>query len=298
MSRKPIIVILGPTATGKSALAVTIAKKFNGEVISADSRQVYKRLDIGSGKITKQEMHGIKHHLLDVADPQRIFSVAQYSTLGKRALHIIWKRNKLPIVCGGTGFYIDSLIYNQTFPSVKPNMKLRLKLEKKTPYELLEMLKRKDPERAKNIDQYNKRRLIRALEIIASQGKVPEIMRKPIDANVLILGIQKEKNELRKAIYERLIRRMRSGLVREVQKLHGSGVSWTRLESLGLEYRYVAEFLQSKIKSKEELITMLSRKIYQYAKRQMTWFKRNKNIVWIHDAKRAETHVKNFLRIL
>ena len=173
--RPKIIVVLGQTASGKSEFAVKLAKKFNppvgGEIISADSRQVYKGLDIGSGKIIKKEMKGVPHHLLDITSPKRTFTVYQYQKLAKKALKDIIKRGKIPIICGGTGLYIDSIIYGIKFPEVPPNPKLRKKLEKRTTEELFKQLQKLDPRRAQNIDKYNRRRLIRALEIIITTSK-------------------------------------------------------------------------------------------------------------------------------
>ena len=170
-----LLIILGPTASGKSDLAVQLAKKYNGEIISADSRQVYKGLNIGTGKITKKEMSGIKHHLLDVTDPKKVFTVSQFKTLVEIAIADISSRGKLPIICGGTGFYIQAVVDNIILPEVPPNKKLREKLNKKTTTELFEILKKLDNERAKNIDAKNPRRLIRAIEIAEKLGKVPPL---------------------------------------------------------------------------------------------------------------------------
>ena len=170
-----IIVVLGQTVTGKSDLAVKVAKKINGEIISADSRQVYKGLDIGTGKITQKEMKGVPHHLLDVANPKRRFTVAQYQKLTISAIAEIVRRDKTPIICGGTGFYIDAITKGVVFPEVPPNLKLRKQLNTKSAIALFEVLKKLDPVRAKNIDPKNKVRLIRAIEIAKSLGKVPKI---------------------------------------------------------------------------------------------------------------------------
>ena len=189
MNKPKVLIILGPTATGKSDVAVDIAKKFsayggsaagrNGaEIISADSRQVYKGMDLGSGKITKKEMRGIPHYLLDVVKPNTIFSVSKYKQLAEKAIKKIIAKNKLPIIVGGTGFYIDSISKNIELPEVKPNKKLRKRLEKKSAEELFTMLKKLSPTRAKNIDRYNKVRLIRAIEIAKTLGTIPKIKEK------------------------------------------------------------------------------------------------------------------------
>lgn len=288
----PIIVIAGPTTSGKSDLAVRLAlwlekpaqkKKFGiqgAEIISADSRQVYKGLDKGSGKITKKEMLGIPHHMLDIADPRRVFSVARYQKLAKKALKEILGKNKIPIICGGTGLYIDTLIKNQSLPNVPPNNHLRKKLQTKTAQELFELLKNKDPERAKTIDSKNPVRLIRALEIIEALGKVPATQIKPLPHKVIYFCLTREAEELKKRIKKRLLQRLKSGMLEEVKQLHKNGLSYKRLEDLGLEYRYIAKFLQNKI-SKQEMIKVLEKEIWHYAKRQLTWFRKNKNILKI-----------------
>lgn len=293
--KKPILVILGPTASGKSSLAVKIAKKFNGEVISADSRQVYKGMNLGTGKITKKEMEGIPHHLLDVASPKRKFTVVQYRKLALKALEKIFKKGKLPIICGGTGFYIQALIDGITIPPVPPDWKLRRKLEKKSVEELYELLKKLDKKRAETIEKKNKRRLIRAIEIAQKLGKVPPLKKEPLPYPVLMLGIKKEKKELKKLIRKRLLKRIRQGMIAEVKKLKKSGISWKRLEEFGLEYRWVARYLQNKI-SKEEMIEKLQKEIENYAKRQMVWFKKDKRIIWIKNQREAEKLVRNFLK--
>src|SRR5579864_8715932 len=175
MGNSKILVILGPTATGKSDLAVGLALKFNGEIISADSRQVYKGLDIGTGKITKKEMKGVSHYLLDVASPKKTFTVSKFKELADRKIEDILKRNKLPIICGGTGFYIQSIVDNIVLPDVDRDEKLRKRLVDKSKNELLLLLKKLDPERAKTVDYNNPPRLIRAIEIATALGKVPHL---------------------------------------------------------------------------------------------------------------------------
>ncbi|MBI2013237.1 MAG: tRNA (adenosine(37)-N6)-dimethylallyltransferase MiaA [Candidatus Colwellbacteria bacterium] len=274
-----IIIILGPTASGKSDLAVNIAKKLNGEVISADSRQVYNGLDIGSGKITKREMRGVRHYLLDVASPKKVFTVAQYQKLGKRAIKDILHRGKLPIICGGTGLYIDALIYDKKFPAVPPNKKLRAKLEKLSTTELFVRIKKLDPERAKTIEKQNRRRLIRALEIIEELGKVPKI-KTSSPYETLKIGIKLPRERLKKNITKRLEKRLKQGMVKEVENLHKSGVSWKRLDDLGLEYRYVSRYLRDMI-NHNTMKEMILRESWKYARRQMTWWRKDQSIHWI-----------------
>ncbi len=292
---KKIIVILGPTASGKSDLAIKLAQKFNGEIISADSRQVYKGLDIGSGKIKKEEMKEVPHYLLDVASPKKRFSVSKYQKLSLKAIEKILKKNKIPIICGGSGFYIQSVIDGIKIPEVKPNYKLRKELSKKTPDELYQMLKKLDKNRAESIDRKNSRRLIRAIEIAIELKKVPKLEKHPLPYPVLILGIKKEKNELKKLIKKRLLKRLDEGMVDEVKNLYKNNVSFKKLEEFGLEYRYIAFYLQGKI-TYDEMVKSLQKEIEHYAKRQMTWFKKDDRIIWIKNYKEAEKLVKDFLK--
>ena len=296
--KEKIIVILGPTASGKSDLAVEIAKKFNGEVISADSRQVYKGLNIGSGKITKKEMRGITHYLLDIISPKRTFTVSRYQKLGQKAIKIILKKNKIPIICGGTGLYIDSLIYNRQFPEVPPQPKLRKKLEKISTEKLFEKLVKIDPNRAKNIDKHNRRRLIRALEIVITTKKpIPQIIGsidRNAQFNTLIIGIKKSQTELKKAIIKRLYKRLKQGMVAEVKNLRRHGLSWKKLDDFGLEYRFISRYLRGLL-NKKEMEKLIIKESQRYAKRQMTWFKRDRQIRWITKKSEAAKLAKKFL---
>ncbi len=289
-----LLVIVGPNASGKSDLAVKLAKKFNGEVVSADSRQVYKGMDVGTGKITKEKMQGIPHHLLDVASPKRRFSVAQFQKKAIETIKKIQKKGKLPILCGGTGFYIQSVVDGIVIPKVKPDWALRKKLEKKSCEQLYQQLKKLDPQRAKTIDKKNKRRLIRAIEIVLKTKKRIPPLKKKVMFDALIIGIKRDKEELKKRIRKRLLKRLKEGMIEEVKSLHESGVSWKRLEELGLEYRYIAFYLQGKLNYKE-MATQLQKAIENYAKRQMTWFKKDKRILWVTTYKEAEKLVKKFL---
>jgi len=293
--KNKLIVILGPTASGKTCLSIKLAKKFNGEVVSADSRQVYKGMNIGSGKITKKEMNGILHYLLDVANPKTKFTVAQYQKLALRVIKKIHKRNKVPIIVGGTGFYIQSIVDGTVIPAVKPNWALREKLSKIALPELVKRLARLDPVRAGNIDQNNPRRVVRALEIvIALRGPVPTASPKKPDFEVMKIGVLKSKDELKKLIQKRLSKRLKNNaMINEVKKLSKS-LSWKRLEEFGLEYRFVAQYLQDKI-TYEEMLDKIQTESEQYARRQMTWFKRDKRIYWIKNYKQAEKLVINFL---
>ncbi|MBI2633966.1 MAG: tRNA (adenosine(37)-N6)-dimethylallyltransferase MiaA [Parcubacteria group bacterium] len=289
-----IVAIVGPTASGKSALGIKLAKKFNGEIVSADSRQIYKDMNIGTGKVTKKEMAAVKHYLLDVASPRRTFTVSQYVRLAEKAIREIRKKGKLPIIVGGTGFYIQALVDGITIPKVPPNPKLRRELEKKSREELLHLLEEKDPERAQTIEKKNKRRLIRALEIIEALGKVPKIQKNP-KYLPLFIGITKDREELKRSIKQRLLSRLRQGMIEEVKKLHKKEkLSWQRLENFGLEYRYIAYYLQGKI-PRRAMIEQLEKAINDYARRQMTWFKRDKRIYWISGEKEANKFTREFL---
>ena len=291
-----LIVILGPTASGKTDTSIKLAKKFNGQIVSADSRQVYKSLDVGSGKVTKKEMSGIPHYLLDVANPKRKFTVAQYQKLALKSIKDIQGRNKIPILVGGTGFYIQSIIDGIVIPEIKPDWALRSKLELKPLPELVKQLAKLDPVRVANIDQNNPRRVIRALEIaLKIKGPVPELNSKKTTFSVLQIGILKSPEELKKNIKKRLQKRLRGNIMlNEVKKLHKT-LSWKRLEEFGLEYRFVAQYLQNKI-TKEEMVNKIQMESQHYAKRQMTWFKRDKKIHWVKNYKEAESLTKTFVK--
>ena len=292
-----LIVILGPTASGKTGFSLHLAKKFNGEIVSADSRQVYRGLNVGSAKITKKEMSGIPHYLLDVANPKRRFSIVQYQKLALSAIKKIHKKGKLPILVGGTGFYIQSIVDGIAIPEVKPDWNLRKELEKKSNENLFSMIEKIDPKRAESIDRNNPRRLIRALEIVIKTKKpVPNLNDlKSINFDVLQLGIKKSQEKLIPLIHKRIIKRLKNGaLINEVKKLRASGLSFKRLEEFGLEYRFVAQYMQNK-STQQEMIDKIQKETEHYAKRQMTWFKRDKRINWIKTQKQAEKLTKNFL---
>ena len=293
------MVVLGPTSSGKSDFAVDLALKYNGEIISADSRQVYRGMDLGTGKITESEMKGVPHHMLDVASPKSVFNVSKYKIKAQKIIADILKRNKLPIICGGTGFYIDAVVDNIILPEVLPNQKLRNSLEKKSVSTLFAMLKKLDPARASNIDSQNKVRLVRAIEIAKSLGKVPKL---EIDRiyNPLFIGLDLPDSALRERIRTRLLRRLEAGMVAEVAHLHKQGVSYRKLEKFGLEYRNCALYLQKKI-SLEKMCDNILVESFQYAKRQRTWFHRNPRITWLNPLqksgiKRANKLVREFIK--
>ena len=311
MSNK-LIVILGPTASGKTDLSIKLAKKFSGEVVSADSRQVYKGMDIGTGKVTPDTKNslnfstgqakkkyifthkGIPHYCIDVASPKKRFTVVQYRKLALKAINKIQKKKKVPFLVGGTGFYIQAVVDGIVIPEVKPDWKLRKKLEKKTAPELFEMLKKLDPKRSKTIEKKNKRRLIRAVEIAKELGTVPPLSLSCPRFELLMIGIKKEKKELISLIKKRLLKRLKRGMIVEVRKLKKSGLSWKRLEEFGLEYRFIAQYLQKKI-NYQEMIEKIQKKSEHFSKRQMTWFKRDPRIYWVKNLQQAEKLIKKEL---
>jgi tRNA dimethylallyltransferase len=282
-SKPSLIVIAGPTSSGKSDLAISLARAFDGEIISADSRQVYRGMDLGTGKVTKREQKLARHWLLDVASPKRQYSVAQWKRAAQRAITDIVHRGKLPIICGGTGFWIDALVYDASIPSVRPNAALRAKLRKLTAAQMFARLQKLDPARAKTIDRHNPVRLIRALEIVMATGKPVPPLHRTSPYNVLYLGISMPQQALNQRIERRLDARLKTGMIREIKNLHTDGVSWKRLESFGLEYRFVARYLQGKL-SRQEMRDQLLCATIQYSKRQLTWWRRNTDIVWLTEA--------------
>ncbi len=297
MNKKPkILIIVGPTASGKTRLAVELAQKFNGEIVSADSRQIYKELNIGTEKTTKKEMKGIPHHLIGIASPKRAFNASKFKKYAEAAISKILKSGKTPIITGGTGFYIEALIENKKFPEVKPNMKKRREMEKLSNKELFEKLKKIAPKRAKEIDKNNKRRIIRAIEITTELGEVPK-KKSPSKYNTLKIGIKTDNNALKNKIENRLSKTIKRGLIKETKNLRESlGLSWKRIDELGLEYRIVGKFLRKEI-LRGEMEQEMKNKLWQYAKKQKTWFKRDKKIEWfaLSETEKAEKRVKEFL---
>lgn len=313
MKKNKIIVLVGPTASGKSELGVRIAKKINGEIVSADSRQIYRGLDVGSGKIRgkwvfRKEKNSeyyykdIRHHCIDIADPKKVFTAADFVKCGQRALANILSRGKTPIIVGGTGFYIDALLGKIRLAIVPPNKTLRKKLASYSTTQLFNYLARFDPTRAKTIDKHNKRRLVRAIEIAygnpkveSRKSRVEQIKSKLPTINyqlptMIWLGIKRSPEELKKRIHKRLITRL-PGVIREIKKLHRRGVSWKRMDELGLEYRYVPFYVRRKLNYK--LITaQLQTASWHYAKRQMTWWRKNKEIRWFNAPEKALKYMK------
>jgi tRNA dimethylallyltransferase len=291
-----VIAIVGPTSSGKTSLSIAVAKKFNGEVISADSRQVYIGMDIATGKVTKEEMENIPHHLLDIADPKEVYTAADFKKDATVAILDIQKRGRLPIIAGGSTFYIELLRGNLQSAPVPPDELFRASLESLSTEELFEKLKKLDKNRADKIDSKNRRRLERALEIVNVLGKVPETKKGESLYDWLLIGIDLSKEQLHHNIHVRLLDRINSGMIEEAKELHNEGVSYERMDNLGLEYRYLAKYLQKEI-SMETMVQQIEIKNKQYAKRQMTWLKRDKTIEWFVPENREAIfrHVENFL---
>lgn len=339
-----IIVILGPTASGKTSLGVKLAHKFNGEIISADSRQVYKGMDVGTGKDLKEynfkitnyklsplrrdpalnkynkvagqitnKIQNLKskksksrfikipYHLINVVSPKTEFNLAKYQKLALKAIDDVLRRGKTPIIVGGTGLYLQALIDGYALSEVKPDKALRARLEKKTVEQLFAMLEKIDSDFAKTVnesDRKNKRRLIRYLEIKGS--KSPRGLLEPLRKyDFLLIGLTWPKEVLEKRIYKRLIERLeKEDMIGEVERLHKQSVSWKRLESFGLEYKFISLHLQGKLEY-DEMVERLFIAIRQFAKKQMTWFRRwerqGRKIEWVKDSKETRKLVSEFL---
>jgi tRNA dimethylallyltransferase len=287
MKKPKVIAIVGPTASGKTSLSIEIAKKFNGEVISADSRQVYRGMDLGTGKVTAKEMDGIPHHLLDVADPMDIYTGVDFKRDATIALEKIIAQKHTPIVAGGTFFYLELLRGSMQAAPVEPNPAYRKTLERYTNDELVELLREKDSRRAENIDTHNRRRLERALEIIHTLGAVPEVTHSDSAYDWLFIGVDIPKETLHKNINTRLHTRLEDGMIHEVETLLENGVTPQRLDDFGLEYRFILKYIQEEI-SYAQMCEQIENKSRQFAKRQLTWLKRYPEIVWMHPKKLSE----------
>ena len=306
LDTKKVLVVLGPTSSGKSDIAIKLAKKFNGEIISADSRQIYRGMDVGTGKVhvthnTKHETlsGGIRHYMIDIVSPRTEYNVAKFKKQAEKIIEDILKRGKLPIICGGTGFWISAIVNNVQFPEVKPNWKLRKKLEKYSVERLFTMLKKLDSERAETIDPKNKVRLIRAIEICKKIKKVPLTKNTKYQIlntryKILQIGLKIPRQKLYQNIVKRVKTRFKQGMIAEVKRLHRQGLSWKKIQSFGLGYYWTSLYFQNKI-SKNKLIKKVIQAEKNYAKRQMTWFKRDKRIIWLENPNKIMAVSKNFI---
>lgn len=290
MPSKKILVIVGPTASGKTRMAVELAKAHNGEVVSADSMQIYRRMDIGTAKPTAEEMDGVPHHMIDVADPEEDFSVARYVEMASACVDDIFSRGKLPIVAGGTGLYVDSLLSGRTFAAFSPDSSLRKELEAELAERggeaMLSELSRVDPEAAARLHPNDHKRIVRALEVYRSTGKTisehnRETQALPPRYEALTIGLNfQDRADLWARIDARVDQMAAAGLEREVRELLSSGLSprCTAMQAIGYKEFVAAVEGTMTWREAEELVKLRSR---QYAKRQLTWFRRDPNIEWI-----------------
>jgi tRNA dimethylallyltransferase len=276
-----LVVILGTNASGKSDLGIRLAQHFGGEVVSADSRQVYRGLDLGTGKITPAQAATVRHHLIDVAEVSEYSSLAQYQRAAYSAIESIASAGRLPFVVGGTGLYISAIVEGYQLVDVPQNDPLRAELEGLPLPQLVERLEKADPEAAGHIDRSNRRRLIRAIEIASAGYANAAAQQNSPRYDCLQLGLTWPREILEGRIENRLRERLADGMIEEVAGLRARGVSDLRLDKLGLEYRYVTRHLRGELGSRDELISQLGIAIRQFAKGQVTWFKRDRRIQWL-----------------
>ncbi len=276
-----LVVILGTNASGKSDLGIRLAEHFGGEVVSADSRQVYRGLDLGTGKIATAQAARVKHHLIDVADVSEYYSLAQYQRAAYSAIDTIASTGKLPFLVGGTGLYISAIVEGYQLVDVPPNDPLRAELESLPLHQLVARLEKCDPNAANRIDRGNRRRLIRAIEIASAGYADSAAHQNSPRYDCLQLGLTWPRELLLERIEARLRERLANGMIDEVAGLRSRGVSDLRLDKLGLEYRYITRYLRGELSSLDDLRAQLGIAIRQFAKEQLTWFKRDSRIVWL-----------------
>lgn len=289
MNKIPILILTGPTAVGKTNLSIRLAQELNGEIISADSMQIYKYMDIGSAKIREEEMEGINHHMIDFIDPSKEFSVSEFKSLAENLIVDIYSRGKYPIVVGGTGLYLNSLIFDMDFANTSSDDSIRKRLEQKLEtkgslyiYRILEKL---SYDSSKKIHQNNSKRVIRAIEVYLQGGQLNDFStdlkyNQKFDSKIVIL------NKNREILYDRINLRvdimMQSGLVDEVKKLHNMGFTKNMISMKGIGYKEILDFLDGNC-SLESAIEKIKQGSRRYAKRQLTWFKKYKNALWINN---------------
>ena len=272
-----VVAVVGTNASGKSALGVALGRRYGAEIISADSRQVFRGLDLGSGKITPEEMQGVPHHLIDVREPNEFFSMADFQRMSYAAIDGILARGHLPMIVGGTGLYVDSVLDGYLLSDREPDLAYRAELEKLTTPRLYDMLLALVPDA--QVDRNNRNRVMRMIERIhdgddATPGKEPRY-------RSLRLGVSWPREVLAQRIDERLRTRVEQGMIDEVQGLMDRGATKEFLLGLGLEYRFITQYLTGEIPDRDEMLRLLAIAIKQFAKRQMTWFRRNPDIVWL-----------------
>lgn len=298
MKKEKVVVICGPTASGKTALSIELAKKINGEIVSCDSMQIYKEMDIGTAKTTKEEMQGIKHYMLDIISPEERYSVADYKKEAKNAIREIIKKGKTPIVVGGTGLYVDSLIYEIEYPNIEFDeeyrKKLEIQVEKEGLENLYEQAKKIDPEAIKKISQNDKKRIIRILEIYHATGynkteQERKSREKEPEFDYKVYGLNMPREKLYKRIDLRVDIMIKQGLIEEVEKIYKKYSKFpTAMQGLG--YKEVVEYLNNNL-TKEEMIEKIKQESRRYAKRQLTWFRKNKQTIWIDGLANLEDNI-------
>jgi len=295
---KKLIVILGPTASGKSELALKLAKELNAEIVSADSRQIYKGMDIGTAKPVKKERKIIKHYLIDIKKPNQLYTVWEYKRNAIGTINQIIKRDKVPFLVGGTGLYIKAIVDNLEIPKVKPDWKLRKSLELKIKTQglksLYDELIKIDPEAAYIVDSQNPRRIIRALEVAIKSKKPFSQQRKKGKSlfDVLEIGLNVSEGKLKEKIEKRVDKMVKMGLVKEVENLiEIYDKNLFTFDTIG--YREIIDYLTKKI-SLAKAIEKIKKNTWHFAKRQMTWFKKDERIIWVKNQKEAEKLVKTF----
>lgn len=277
MSKPKVVAVVGTNASGKSALGIRLAKQFEGEIISADSRQVFRGLDLGSGKVTTEEMQGVPHYLIDVREPGEFFSMADFQKMSYEKIEEIRARKHLPMIVGGTGLYVDSVLDGYQLSDQEPDLAYRAELEKLTTPALYAKLVTLVPD--VNVEKNNRNRVMRMLERIHDGDNVVPSKQARYDS--LRLGVSWERDVLAKRIDERIRMRLEQGMIEEVQGLLDSGVSRDFLLGLGLEYRYITQYLIGEIPDRDDMLAQLAHAIKKFAKRQMTWFRRNPDIIWL-----------------
>lgn len=301
MPKEKVIVICGPTASGKTALSILLAKTINGEIISCDSMQIYKDMDIGTAKPTKEEMQGIEHHLIDFVSPDERYSVADYKKDAKKAIKQILEKGKTPIIVGGTGLYVDSLIYEIEYPNIEFDENYRIDLEKQVKENGLEKLyeqaRKIDPEAISKISPNDKKRILRVLEIYHATGKNKteqerESRKKEVEYNYKVYALDWDREKLYERINKRVDIMIEQGLIEEVKSIYNKYDKFpTAMQGLG--YKEVVEYLNNEI-SKEEMIEKIKQETRRYAKRQLTWFRKNKQTIWLN----AEDKMQNNIQII
>lgn len=303
MDKPKVIVICGPTASGKTSLSISLAKKINGEIVSCDSMQIYKEMDIGSAKPTVEEMQEIKHYLVDFVSPEKRYSVSEYKEDASKAIEEIINKGKTPIIVGGTGLYLNSLIYNIQYNEMEVDLNYRRELEKEAEEYGLEVLynraKEIDPEAMEKVSANDKKRITRVLEIYNATGRnkteLEKKSRKEVPYNYLIFGINMERSILYDRINKRVDIMLEQGLIEEVKNLINKYSNMpTTMQGLG--YKEVKEFLDGNI-SKEEMIEKIKMETRRYAKRQITWFKRIENIIWLDGLNKTEENVNSIMEV-